>query len=53
MRVDQRVEYQTGIGSGGFGTVIAVNEAAGEITVCDEEDGSLWTGSIDYAVLSE
>lgn len=47
--LDQRVEYQVGRGESGIGHVIAIDEDSEQITVRDEDDGSIWTGSMDHA----
>lgn len=47
--LNQRVEYRVDYGSMGFGTVIEVDDAAERIKVRDEDDGSVWEGSMDHA----
>ncbi len=49
MQLSQRVEYQVGHGESGFGHVVAIDEANEQVTVRDEEDGTVWCGSIDHA----
>lgn len=49
MQLNQRVEYQVGRGESGFGRVVGIDEATERVTVCDEEDGSMWSGSMDHA----
>lgn len=47
--LNQRVEYRVGYGSMSFGTVIQVDNDAERLKVRDEEDGSVWEGSMDHA----
>lgn len=48
MKVGDRVEYQTGVGSSGIGRVIAYDPETEVVTVKDEDDGTTWRGLEDY-----
>ncbi|MBV7541962.1 hypothetical protein [Acidovorax sp. sic0104] len=47
------VEYQTGHGEYATGRVTVVNHADETVEVEDEDDGSTWSGLMDYATLLE
>lgn len=51
MRVGQVVEYQTGLGEWGTGSVVDFNEELDLLTVVDDEDGSKWHGPADRATV--
>lgn len=51
MRVGQVVEYQTGLGEWGTGSVVDFNEELDLLTVVDDEDGSTWHGPADRATV--
>lgn len=53
MKLNQRVEYQVGLGASGFGLVIEVDADAEKIAVRDEDDGSIWKGVMDHAQICE
>lgn len=43
----KRVEFQTDVSSYGIGLVIAHVLATDELTVIDEDDGSIWKGNAE------
>lgn len=49
MKKTQRVEYQISPGFYGFGTIVSVDEETEQLTIRDDEDGSLWKGLLDHA----
>ncbi|MBX9794328.1 MAG: hypothetical protein K2Y02_08540 [Burkholderiaceae bacterium] len=49
MEIGTHVEYETGIAESGVGIVIEFDEETETVTVKDDDDGSIWRGSIDHA----
>lgn len=49
MNIGTRVEYQTDIGEYALGTVIGFDEESEIVTVTDDDDGSTWSGPVDFA----
>lgn len=49
LKIDDRVEYQTGIAEFGIGRVAAYDHETEIVTVTDEDDGSTWRGPADLA----
>ncbi len=47
MNIGDLVEYQTGLGEYGQGTVTKINDHFERVTIKDSEDGSLWCGPMD------
>ena len=47
MKLEERIEYQTGTAEFGIGKVTAYNAETEIVTVIDEDDGSTWRGPAD------
>ena len=51
MKIGQRIEYETGLGESGTGTVTAYNAETEIVQVKDDEDDSMWRGPVDRTTI--